>query len=261
MPIQSPPRKVSETENMLRLLLCVDVLGTVSASQLWTFVAEQEVMDYVSMRLCLHKLITAGELETGAGALKEQLFITQRGREALTLFGSRLPNDVTMRVHIAAPEFRARIMTSQQVRAAYETASPGDYRLNLAVQEGELPTIRLHMETASRSLATKAIHRFGQNAAAITTYLYNLAAQAQQAQADTAEQVLPADAVVEHSASEYMAMLVLPGKKASLTVELLLPTRNVAESFIRYLLSAERGEAMAKKLVDMICSGKRIGRK
>ncbi|MDD3214346.1 MAG: hypothetical protein PHY64_11765, partial [Eubacteriales bacterium] len=82
MPIQSPPRKVSETENMLRLLLCVDTLESVTSTQLWMFVAEQELMDYISMRLCLHKLMMAGELETGGGALGEQLFLTDRGREA-----------------------------------------------------------------------------------------------------------------------------------------------------------------------------------
>ena len=94
MPIQSPPRKVSETENMLRLLLCVDTLGSVTPTQLWTFVAEQEQMDYVSMRLCLHKLLAAGELETGTGAMGEQLLATDRGREALRLFGTRLPGAV-----------------------------------------------------------------------------------------------------------------------------------------------------------------------
>ena len=110
MPINSPPRKVSETENMLRLLLCVDALDSVTPTQLWTFAAEQELMDYVSMRLCLHKLLAAGEVETGGGSLTEQLILTDRGREALALFGARLPGDIRTRIALSAPEFRTRIV-------------------------------------------------------------------------------------------------------------------------------------------------------
>ena len=80
MPINPPPRKVTETEYMLRLLFSVDALGSLTAAQLWSFAAEQELMDYVTMRLCLHKLLGAGELETGEGALADQLLLTDRGR-------------------------------------------------------------------------------------------------------------------------------------------------------------------------------------
>ena len=34
---------------MLRLLLSVDALGSVTAAQLWMFSAELELMDYVTM--------------------------------------------------------------------------------------------------------------------------------------------------------------------------------------------------------------------
>lgn len=178
MPITSPPRKVTETENMLRLLLCVDALGSVTSAQLWTFAAEQELMDYLSMRICLHKLLAAGELENGEGSLQEQLLLTDRGREALALFGERLPVDVRERVRHAAPAYRLRVQRNRQVQAVYEMARPGDYRLNLSVCEGDLPTVRLKLITTNRTLASKAIHRFGEHAARMTTYLYGLAAQA-----------------------------------------------------------------------------------
>ena len=167
MPLQSPPRKVSETEHMLRLLMCVDALDSVTSTQLWTFVAEQELMDYVTMRLCLHKLLAAGELETGEGALKDQLLLTDRGREALALFGDRLPQDIRERIGKAAPGFRNRVSRNRQVHAVYEMARLNDFRLNLSVQEGDLPTIYLRMETNNRALASKSLHRFEAHAAAI----------------------------------------------------------------------------------------------
>lgn len=257
MPIQSPPRKVSETENMLRLLLCVDTLESVTSTQLWMFVAEQELMDYISMRLCLHKLITAGELETGGGALGEQLFVTDRGREALSLFGTRLPGDVRMRISIAAPEFRGRVLRNQHVHAAYEIARPNDYRLNLSVYEGDLPTVRLHMETRNRSLAARTIHRFMPYASQVTTYLYGLAEQAVAEPEKGGE--IPAEAITEHSGSEYTAKVAVIGKKAHFDIELLLPTRRAAEAFVRLLSEAEHTETAANKLADLVSGAKRKG--
>lgn len=251
MALQSPPRKVSETENMLRLLWCVDALESVTSTQLWTFAAEQELMDYVSMRLCLHKLLAAGELETGEGALKEQLFLTDRGREALSLFGERLPADVRESICKAAPAFRDRISLNRQVRAVYEIARPNDYRLNLSVCEGDLPTIFLRMVTINRTLASKALHRFEAHAAEVTTYLYTLAEQAMQADA-SAPTLPPPDAIREHSVTEVTARVILVGKKARFSAELLLPSRKAAERFIHALTPPEDATAVANRLVDML---------
>ena len=74
-------------------------------------------------------------METGGGSLTEQLIVTDRGREALSLFGTRLPGDVSARILAAAPEFHGRMVRNQQVRAAYEIARPNDYRINLSVHE------------------------------------------------------------------------------------------------------------------------------
>ena len=267
MPLQSPPRKVSETENMLRLLLCVDALGSATPVQLWTFAAEQDLMDYVTMRLCLHKLLSAGEIQTGEGALKELLFVTDRGREAVSLFGQRVPGDVRARVRQAAPEFHGRMERNQQVRAAYEMARPHDYRLNLSVCEGDLPTILLRMETTNRSLASRAIHRFVIYAAETTTYLYGLAEQAAamganapttdgaaaSAQETQNKTLLAADSViVEHSATEYSARVTIKGKKARFGVELLLPSRQSAQAFIQALTPPDAAAQAADKLARLV---------
>ncbi|MCE5342617.1 MAG: DUF4364 family protein [Eubacteriales bacterium] len=260
MPIKSPPRKVSETENMLRLLLCVDTLGSVTPTQLWTFVIEQELMDYVTMRLCLHKLLGAGELETGGGALGEQLMVTDRGREALRLFGTRLPGVVHDRVSVAAPEFRNRVLRNQQVRAAYESARPNDYRLNLTIYEGDLPTVRLHMETHNRALAGRTIHRFVPYASRVTTYLYGLAEQALHQPVENSQPLLP-DAITEHSAAEFTARAAVEGKKARFIVDLLLPNRKAAEAFVRSLADATITVEVADRLAGLVSGSRRAVRK
>lgn len=259
MPLQSPPRKISETENMLGLLCCVDALGSVTATQLWVFVAQLELMDYVTMRLCLHKLLGAGELEYGEGSLDEHLLLTDRGREALQLFGDRLPKAVRARVSSAAPEFHGRMLSNQQVRAVYEMAKPSEYRLCLSVCEGDLPTIRLRMHTNSRPLAGKAIHRFSANAAMATTYLYGLAEEATQNTVTShaaGELTLPA--ITEHSATEYTASVILPGKKAQYEVALLLPTRKAAEAFVTAMQPNDVAASTAKRLTELVSSPVRV---
>lgn len=255
MPITPPPRKVTETENMLRLLLSVDALESVTAAQLWSFAAELDMMDYVTMRLCLHKLLAAGELDAGEGALAEQLYLTDRGREALTLFGERVPGHVKEQVCAAAPAFRQRLERERQVHAAYEIARPGEYRLNLSVQEGDLPTIRLKMETGNRTLASKAIHRFPHHAAEVTTYLYGLAEQAF-AQPE-AGQAQPPEGVTEHSAGEFTACVRLTGDKASFDVCLLLPNRRAAEGFIQALQRPDGARQTAQRLTAIITASVR----
>jgi len=250
----------SVSDTMLRLLLCVDTLESVTSTQLWTFVTEQELMDYVTMRLCLHKLLTAGELEAGKGALGEHLFVTDRGREALRLFGARLPGAVRDRVRVAAPEFRHRVLRNQQVRAAYEIARPNDYRLNLTVYEGDLPTVRLHMETRNRALAGRTIHRFTPCASRVTTYLYGLAQQAAAVPVEGSSSPVAPEAVVEHSATEFTAKTVAEGKKARFTVELLLPSRAAAEAFVRSFADAGAASEAADHLAGLVSGARRVSR-
>ena len=254
MPLKPPPRKISDTEHMLRLLLCVDALESATPAQLWTFVAELELMDYVTMRLCLHQLLTAGELETGDGTLADRLLLTDRGREALTLFGGRLPGDVREKVHTAAPAFRGRMTREGQVHAAYELARAGEYRLHLTVREGDLPTLRLRMATANRTLASKTLKRFGAHAAEATTYLYGLAAEALSPAVESAGEV-PPEAVTEHSAAEFTARAVVKGKRAQFEVELLLPSRGAAEAFVRALAQPQAGVEAADRLAAMLTAG------
>lgn len=261
MPLQSPPRKVSETEYMLRLLLSVDTLESLTPAQLWTFAAEQELVDYVTMRLCLHKLLAAGELEMGEGALTDQLLLTDRGREALALFGDRLPTDIRTRIAQAAPDFRTRIARSRQVQAVYDLASPNDYRLNLSVQEGDLPTLFIRMATTNRTLASKVLRRFEAHAAEVTTYFYELAAHSTQAApAGALVSTLP-DCITVHSTTEVTATVALPGKKAHFTVDLLLPSQAAARQYVLTLADSTQNETVTNHLLTLLSSPVRSEKK
>ena len=65
MPFLSPKRRVSDAENKLRLLLCLRALGMATSDQLWPFVAELELMEYLPYCLLLDELNRSGRLRPG----------------------------------------------------------------------------------------------------------------------------------------------------------------------------------------------------
>ena len=247
--IKPAPRNISETEYILRLLRCVDVLDCVTDLSLWTFVAELELMDYVTMRLCLHKLLAAGQVQYGAGSLKNHLYLTDKGREALKLFGERLPAEIAGKMDAAGPAFRERITAAQQVRAAYESASRGEYKLSLSLMEGDLTMMHIRMQTKSRRLAGRAIKQFETQAPKALMYLYELAQSANDAQHSDKG---AAGEIVRHSATEFEARHTLNGKRVQFDVALALPAEEAAQAYLKLFadehIAAEASEKLCKIL-------------
>ena len=248
--IKPAPRNISETEYILRLLRCVDVLDCVTDLSLWTFVAELELMDYVTMRLCLHKLLAAEQVQYGAGSLKNHVYLTEKGREALALFGDRLPTEIAEKMDSAAPAFRDRITAAQQLRAVYESAMRGDYKLSLSVTEGDLTMLSIRMQTKSRRLAGRAIKQFEAQAPKVLMYLYELAQSAQDAELPKKH---PVGEIIRHSATEFEARHTLGGKRAQFDLALALPTEEAAAAYLaQFADTAAKAEA-ADKLCKLIC--------
>ncbi len=248
--IKPAPRNISETEYMLTLLRCVDVLDCVTELSLWTFAAELELMDYVTMRLCLHKLLAAEQLQYGAGSLKNHLYLTEKGHEALKLFGERIPTEIAEKMDAAAPAFRERISSEQQVRAAYDSATRGDYRLSLSVMEGDLTLLHVRMQTKSRRLAGRAIKQFEAQAPKALTYLFGLAQDAQEGKPSSAA----VGEIVRHSATEFEARHTVCGRKAQFDLALALPSEDAARAYLAQFADAAFAEDAAEKLCKIICN-------
>ena len=251
MPIKPAPRNISETEYMLRLLRCVDVLDCVTELSLWTFAAEMDLMDYVTMRLCLHKLLQAEQVQYGEGALKNHLYLTPEGKQALALFGGRLPSEISNKIENAAAAFRERITSSQQVRAAYELAQRNDYRLILSVAEGDMRILEIRMHMKSRRLAGRAIKQFETQAPKVLLYLFQLAQGAQDLQGDPK----PARGeIIRHSLSEYEARYTLDSRRAQMDVALTLPSAETAAAYLSLFADPEVLENTAETLCKLICA-------
>ena len=251
MPIKPAPRNISETEYMLRLLRCVDVLDCVTELSLWTFAAELELMDYVTMRLCLLKLLQAEQVEYGAGAMKDHLYLTPKGRQALALFGDRVPSEISRKIQSAGAAFRNKLSDSQQVRAAYEMAKRSDYRLILSVRESELRMLEIHMHVKSRRVAGRALKQFERQAPKVMLYLYQLA---QSAPAEGVQPLPDGFSIVRHSSTEFEATHPLQGRRAQFTVSLLLPSEEAAAAYLAQFTDSKAAADAAEKLCRLVCA-------
>lgn len=249
-----PRRRISDAENKLRVLFCVDALKAATLDQLWPFVAKLELMDYLRMCVCVDELRQDGSLEAGKDALKNVLFLTGRGSETLRLFDARMPGNDRERIRAAAPAYLRELDERRQLSAAYERSRDGEYRVLCAYREGDVPTLILRIVTADRELAKRAVGGFERSASAMLLALYAVQGiapakplacyeelDAAMAAAKPGEPTLCAYGKHEHSAVTWLA-----DESAQYEAALLLPS---AEAASRWACAADAaGERLAKAL-------------
>ena len=102
MPLFSPKRNISDTEYKLRILCCLDALGMATQEQLWPFVAQMELMEYIPFCMFLDELKTAGAVASARHGLEGTLYLTPDGKEQLRLFLRRMPHTDQERIRQAA---------------------------------------------------------------------------------------------------------------------------------------------------------------
>ena len=261
MALAQPKRRISDAENKLRLLCCVDALGAVTPAQLWPFVASLELMEYMPMQLLLHELISGGDVEVGIGVLQKHLFITQKGYNALQLFNRHVMASDRRQIRETAASYRAELQRRARAHTAYETAQEGDYRVRLSLQEGDLPLLLLRLAMENRECAASAIVRFEGAATPILKLLYNL----ETSSGEAGEEGLEEDGVLDdasgsaratlesHSRHEHTVTALLPHPHAKITLSLLLPDRLTARAYQRALSQETVSEETARQLIALLC--------
>jgi len=260
MALTPPKRRVSDAENKLRLLFCIDALGPVTPAQLWPFAASLELMEYILMQQLLHELISGGDVEMGEGALRERLFLTRQGHNAFQLFNRRVMASDRRQIREAAAAYRVELQRRARARMSYEMAQGGDYRVRLSLQEGELPLLVLRLATESREYAASAIERFEGVAAPILRLLYSLETSLGEAgeEVSEGEDALAADSgsirttLQSHSLHEHTVTALLPHPRATITLSLLLPDGHTAQAYQRAFSQKAVAEETARQLMALL---------
>ncbi len=248
-------KRVSDMEYRLRLLCCIEEMEPISPDQLWPFVAQLELMDYVSMCLYLDELHESGALAEGEHALQGQLYLTGEGRRQLEMFRTRMPMSERERIHQEAPAYQQALKERQYLRVMWEPVGEGKRSLYCTVQENETPTLLLRVVTENRSLAEAIAARFRQQASRLLLMLYTrgLMMSVEQSQLmhspapslpcqPTGEAALAAATreqayLCPYGLKEQLAAICLGGGETQLRLALLLPGQTEARQWAHAALN------------------------
>lgn len=163
-----PPRRAPDDEQRLIVLYSLQHLAPCTELQLLQFFyEEQELMNYFDMMFALNDLCARGQAvrtKKRAGYVYE---VTEAGREALTLFGSRVPGSVKTLLAENGPAWRRRFEEEAQYLSEIRQQERGEYELTLSVVEQEMDMMRLNFSLPSRELANQLAEKWPRRAAEI----------------------------------------------------------------------------------------------
>jgi len=261
MPLFSTKRNISDAQNKLRVLFCLSALEIATQEELWPFVAQLDLMDYVPFCVFLDELKKDGAVVTGTHALKNALYLTPEGQQQLSLFLDKLPSPDRSRILEAAPIYLEKLRARKQVRAAYAPPAGGGYGAVLTMREGDVPTLVIRLCTDDQRLAERAVRGFESCAPLVLNLLYtldlksgDLSMPASLTQEEAMAACQPAQPqLCAFGGREHAAVVRLCDGSTCYTVLLLLPTAEMAWAWAQSADAA--GCELAAALTAFFASG------
>ncbi len=162
-----PPRRAPDDEQKLIVLESLASLGPCTELQLLQFLFEHDLMNYFEMMFALNSLCDRGQAvrtKKQAGFLYQ---VTDAGREALQLFGSRVPRSVKNLLAESRDEWKSRFRQEMQNGQQIVQTDRGEYELNLKVVEQDMDMMRLSLSLPTRELADQLAARWPEKASRI----------------------------------------------------------------------------------------------
>ncbi len=255
MAMTLPKRNISDMENKLRVLWCIDALGMVTQEQLWPFVAELDLMDYLSMCIYVDELTSDQAISVGVEALAGVLFVSDEGRRLLSLFSHKMPKSDRDTICAQASIYMAKLNEQRQVRVVHQSAPKGKHGLALLIKESDVPTLQLHIVADHQRDASNAFARAKDQAPALMTMFYTLPihdqvmGEAIQIVHSTQEEALQACTLEKpllcaHGKYEHSAIVALEAEGIHCKIALFLPTQADANAWLLYVVNHAK-EVMA----------------
>ena len=226
-------RKTPDLENKLLVLFAVDQLGPLTSLQLLQFLAEHELMDYITMQLTLGDLLSTGHLNSLPHALGTLYGLSPEGKESLWLFLRRLPHSTRSMVRNAVPEWKPRFQRETQILSDFQRREDGMYALRLRLMEKDAPLLDMTLTLPSRDLADRFSRRWPTAAPAFYGFL--MKALGDDFSPDAQPPGMPAqDAFIDSGEQGQGCLLRLSGgglPNPPLSLTLALPTESMARFF------------------------------
>lgn len=172
-----PPPRAPEHEQKLVVLTCLAQFGPCTELQLLQFLFEHDIMNYFDMMIALNNLCANGQAVRSrrpAGFLYE---LTDAGREALSLFGSRVPGSVNQILSESAAQWKARFQEETQARQQIRQTDRGEFEVSLSVLEQDMDMMKLQLTLPTRELAGQVAAKWPRKAAEIYETIIRLLAE------------------------------------------------------------------------------------
>jgi hypothetical protein len=225
-------RKTPDLENKLLILFIVDEMGPLTSLQLLQFLADNNLMDYITMQLTLGDMVSTGHLSSIPHALGALYTLTGEGRESLALFLHRLPHSTRTLIHGAVPEWKPRFARETQMLADFHRRNDGKYDLRLRLMEKDSPLLDMAIVIPTRDLADRLSRRWPQAAPAFYGFLMKELGDTY-SQDKMFQDSLPDGAFIEKECPQGCILRLNhdePGSR-ELTMALALPTKSMSLFF------------------------------
>ena len=175
-----PPRHAPDDEQKLIVLCCLTRLGPCTDLQLLQFLFDHDLMNYFDMMFALNDLCDRGQAVRAKKQGGFQYEVTDAGREALRLFGSRVPRSLNALLDEAGDAWQRRFRQEAQSSQEIEKTQRGEYRLTLSVAEQDMELMELALTLPTRELARQIAERWPGKASEIYGAVIRLLSDAEE---------------------------------------------------------------------------------
>lgn len=239
-------RKTPDLENRLLILHAIDQFGPLGSLQLLQFLAEHDLMDYITLQLTLGDLVQTGHLQTMPHAMGLLHTLTPAGKESLRLFLHRLPHSIRAQVAKALPVWKKRFQQEAQMLSDFHRREDGTYTLRLRLMEKDSPLLDMALPLPTRDTADLYSRRWAKAAPLFYSFLMKELGDhfSQDAQPPA---IVPAGTALERGQNAQGCLLHLhhsAENEPEMKLSVSLPTESIA------LFFAGRWESKA----DAICT-------
>ena len=169
-----PPRRAPDDEQKLMVLYSLSCLGPCTELQLLQFLFENDLLNYFDMMFALGDLCDRGQavrMKKNTGYLYQ---VTDAGKEALELFGGRVPMSLKTLLAETENEWKARFRQESQSQQQIVQTDRGEYELNLKVVEQDMDMMALTVSLPTQQMAQQLANRWPRKAARIYAEVFRM---------------------------------------------------------------------------------------
>lgn len=111
--------------------------------QIFNFILDKGYATYFTLQQAVAELMDAGLVEGKAARNSTQLKMTPSGKETLTYFGNRIPDQIKQQIKSFLNENNLAMRNEVSTQADYYKTTAGDFAAHMSVKDNREPIIEL----------------------------------------------------------------------------------------------------------------------